>query len=410
MHKMSKAKASFYEIFNKSEDKSSVDILIYGAIPELDWDTWELKNTAEKFVKDFKGLEQEFDRINIHINSPGGSLYHAFPIYNVIANSTKDVHTYNDGLAASAAGKILLAGKTIHSAKNAFLMIHNASGACWGNAAKMRDTADMIEKYEGVVAQRFAEKSGMSKEDFTAKYLNGKDHFLTAEEALEGGFIDVIENYESEDAPPSDIKKMAFGEVMNLYKKEEKESSFFEKITNHILKTFRQKSTPEAVVTVSTDQPNPTPTTTNTDMNFDNAISLLAKETLTAEDITAIKADIEAYRNAGEKFTQDEVQAQIAEALEPVSNEVTALATAKADLENQLSAITTEKETITAEKTKLETENNSIKITLEAYRKSGVKIDNQGGADPDKIEGADTEDDFYSEADEEVKKMRAQLK
>jgi len=131
---------------------------------------------------------------------------------------------------------------------------------------------------------------------------------------------------------------------------------------------------------------------------------------MTAEDIAAIKAEIQAYNAAGEKFTQEEVQAQITAALEPVSAEVTALATAKTDLENQLSNLTNEKATLATEKANLETENKSMKVVLESYRKTGVKIDNDKSEDPDKIEGADTEENFYSEADEEVKRMRNELK
>ncbi len=394
---MSKPKATFYEIINKSPETKTVDLLIYGAIPELDWDTYELKNTADKFVKDFKKLEQDFDRINIHINSPGGSLYHAFPIYNVIANSKKEIHTYNDGLAASAGGVLLLAGKKIHSAKNAFLMIHRASGVAWGDAEYMRDYADTLEKYEGVIAERFAEKSGMEKVDFIAKYFNGKDHFLTAEEAAEEGFIDTIEDYESEDAPPSNIKNMAFQEVMNMYRPEpEAAPSLFEKIANYLRKTFK----------VEDQVTPPAPPTNPTDMNFENSIMLLGKEQVTAEDLAAIRAEIEAYRNAGEKFTAEEVQTQITAATEPLQNEITALATEKANVDALLLAERTEKETLSNENGTLKTQNTSLNLTIEAYRKSGVKIDNTAG---DEDDSDDDSEELISETDAAVKEMRAKM-
>jgi ATP-dependent Clp endopeptidase proteolytic subunit ClpP len=419
MHKMSKPKANFYEILNKSAETKTVDILIYGTIPSFEEDSWKMKNTAERFVVDFKAMEKEYDRINIHINSPGGSLYHGFPIFNAIVNSKKDVHTYNDGLAASMGGLLLLAGKKVHMAKNAMLMIHNALSFAYGNSQELKDHADKLDKYDGIIAQHFADKSGKDIADIQTKYLDYKDHFLTADEALKEGFVDVIEDYESEDAPPSNIANMAFSEVMALYKpKEDKEQSFFDKVVNHIRTTFNlgdSPNTPPAApqppngggLPAATDK---SPTTTNTYMNFENSISHLNKEALTAEDIAAIRAEIQAYNAAGEKFTHDEVQAQITAALEPVSAEVTALATAKTDLENQLSNLTNEKATLATEKANLETENKSIKVVLESYRKTGVKIDNEGSQDPDKIEGEDTEENFYSEADEEVKRMRNELK
>lgn len=402
---MARQQALFFEIYNQSKENSSVDIMIYGAIPNIDWETYELKNDAEKFVKEFKKLEQDYDRINIHINSPGGSLYHAFPIFNVIANSKKEVHTYNDGLAASAAGVLLLAGKKIHSAKNAFLMIHRASAYAAGHATSLRNVADTLEKYESVVAEHFAAVSGKSKEEIISNYMNGRDHFLTAEEALQEGFIHEIEDYESEDAPPSNIKNMAFGEVMNLYSSPVQSSeSFIQKITNHIRKTFNL-SPAEAE-----DPANPaSPTIHNTDMNFDNSIQLLDKESLSAEDIASIKAEITAYRQAGEKFTPEEVQNKIDAAIAPLSQEITNLSTEKANVEQLANSLQTEKAQLESAKSTLETENNSLKITLEAYRKSGVNPTNTGSQDPDPIPGEPEPENFMSETDLEVKKMKEKM-
>jgi ATP-dependent Clp protease, protease subunit len=402
---MARQQASFYEIFNQSKEDSTVDIMIYGAIPHLDMDSWEIKNDAEKFVRDFKKLEKDYDRINIHINSPGGSLYHTFPIFNVIANSKKEIHTYNDGLAASAAGVLLLAGKKIHSAKNAFLMIHRASGMAMGNATVLRNQADTLEKYEGVIAEHFADMSGKSKEDIINTYFNGKDHFLTAEEAMEEGFIHEIEEYESEDAPPSNIKNMAFSEVMNLYRPEDRSESFIQKITNHIRNTFNLKAKTDALTPEATD-PDETPTITNTDMNFDNSIILLEKETLTAEDIAAIKAELTAYREAGEKFTAEEIQNRIDAATAPLSEEITNLSSEKANVEQLANSLKDEKAQLEASKTSLETENSSLKLTVEAYRKSGVKPDLAGNDKPDPIEGENGPENFTSQVDLEVKKMR----
>lgn len=404
---MSKAQATFYEVLNKSAETKTVDILMYGSIPSWEEDTYKMKNTAERFVKEFKALEKDFDRINIHINSPGGSVYHGFPIFNAIASSKRDIHTYNDGLAASMGGVLLLAGKKVHSAKNALLMIHSASSITMGNRKDMLETAEMLEKYDGIIAQHFADKSGKDVAEIKEKYLNYKDHWLTAEEGMEQGFLDEIEDYESEDAPPSDIKNMAFTEVMAMYKPKEKEGNLIERITNKIRKTFAAQAAP--ISPEGGEQPNTTPTTPITDMNFETSNTLLSKETLTAEDIAAIRAEVAAYRTAGERFTTDEVQAQITAALAPVQDEVTALATAKLTLESEVSNLTTEKTTLTETITNLTNENTGIKATLEAYRKTGVKIDNAKAAEPDKIQGEEKDaDNFYSEADAEVKALREQ--
>lgn len=399
---MNKPTPTFYEVINKSTESKTVDVLIYGAVPQLDYDTYQIKNTAEKFVKDFMKLEQEYERINIKINSPGGSLYHAFPIFNVIANSKREIHTYNDGLAGSAAGVLLIAGKKIHSAKNAFLMIHRASGVNWGNATQMRDYAEILEKYEDVIAERFAEKSKMEKSTFIEKYFNGKDHFLTAQQAMDEGFLDIIEDYESEAAPPADIKNLAFSEVMAMYSPKEKEESFIAKITKHLRNTFNFSEKEDPQIVLQTNQLNPQ----SIDMNFEISNNLLAKDTLSAEDVTAIRAEVSAYRAAGEKFTPEEVQVRINNALVPIQQEVTLLATAKTELENQVSALTAEKSTLATDVQNLKNQNDGLSVTLEAYRKTGVKLDSSQNSRPDPIPGEDTVENFFSEADQEVKKLR----
>jgi ATP-dependent Clp endopeptidase proteolytic subunit ClpP len=401
---MAKQNTSFYEIFNLSPETKTVDVMIYGAIPDLDYDTWEIKNTADRFVKDFKKLEKDFDIINIHINSPGGSLYHAFPIFNAIVNSKKEVHTYNDGLAASAGGVLLLAGKKIHSASNAFLMIHRASSFAVGNANQLRDVADTLEKYEGVIAEHFAKISGKTKDEIIETYFNGRDHFLTAEEALEAGFIHEILDYESEDAPPANISNMAFGEVMNLYRPEEKKISLIEKITNHIRNSFAGQhqpspADPEPVI----HQP------TNNEMNFENAISILNKGEVTAEDLASIKASLTAYQEAGEKFTAEEVENKVNEITSPLTAEIDNLNTQINTINETLNSLTAEKANLVTEKEALATENSSLKVTVEAYRKSGVQPDLLGGDNPEPIPGQAEPENFLSETDIEIRKQRAAL-
>jgi len=417
---MSRPNKLFYEITNKSSATKSVDILIYGSIPAFEEDSWRMKNTAEKFVKEFKALEKDYDRINIHINSPGGSVYHGFPIFNAIASSKKDIHTYNDGIAASMGGILLLAGKTVHTAKNALLMIHNAQSWPYGNAQDLRDEADVLEKYDGIIAQHFADKSGKSVEDIKNNYLNYKDHFLTADEAKGEGFVDIVEDYESEDAPPSDITNMAFGEVFNLYKEKDRahnEAGLIDRIKASLKKTFNLKESTDPsnaekernVPRMKNPPPPPPPqsTTTNNEspMDFKNSLDILNKESITPEDIAAVKAEISNFTGANEKFTAEEVQAQVNAAVSPVQTNLDTVTAEKAALETQVSNLATAKSTI-------EAENNNLKLDIQAYRKSGVQIANAatGDDDPDPIEGEETVANFYSDADAEVKRLRAELK
>ena len=118
---------SNYKIQYKSEIEA--DVLIYGVIG----DSWfEESITAKRFVSEFKELEKTCSRVNIHINSPGGSVFDGLAIFNAIQQSKVQIHTYNDGLAASMGAIILLSGGTVHSAKNALVMLHSPMGGVYG--------------------------------------------------------------------------------------------------------------------------------------------------------------------------------------------------------------------------------------------------------------------------------------
>lgn len=419
---MSRTEASFYTITNKSPESKSVDVMVYGAIPSWDEDTYKMKNTAEKFVKDFKALEKDYDRINIHINSPGGSIYHGFPIFNAIASSTKDVHTYNDGLAASMAGILLLAGKQVHSAKNAILMIHNANAFAIGHAENMRDVANMLDTYDESIAQHFADKANMTIEEVKEKFLNYKDHFLSAEKAKELGFIDVVEDKESAQAPPENIMNMTFEEVYASYRPKmpdpHQEMGLFQRFAAQMKDLFHlnekpAESEPANQTGVPTMENPPAPpakpkeptnqaTPQSEDhMDFKNALALLAKDSLSAEDISAIRAEISQFTGANEKFTADEVNARVSAATEPLTTEITALKTEKANLANEVTNLQSEKET-------LSTEVRNLNLDIQAYRKSGVQIAQSQGREDDAIPGDESADNLLSETDLEVRRLRAE--
>ena len=382
---MSKKTASFYEILNQSPESKTVDLLIYGSIPSFDEDTWKMKNSAESFLREFRALEKDYDRINIHINSPGGSLYHAFPIFNAILNSKKDIHTYNDGLAASAGGLLLLAGKKVHSAKNGILMIHNALSFSYGNAEDLREVAKVLDTYDNAIAGLFAERTKMTVDEVKEKYLNYKDHWLDAEAAKAAGFIHEIEEYESEDAPPSNIAQMAFGEVLNLYRqKEEKSESFLDKIVNKVRVALTSPTATIAPVNIPRQTHENQP---QTNMDFKNALDILNKENPSAEELMAVKNDILAFTGVNEKFTTDEVNAKVN--------------AAKADITAQLNAAN-------AEKTTMQTQITELQNLVASYKASGINPSNSAGHGKDNIPGEGAEN-FISEADEELKRIKNSL-
>lgn len=203
-------KQSYYKIQNKSDCEA--DILIYGVIGSS-W--YEESVTAKRFVTDFKELEKTCSRINIRINSPGGSIFDGLAIFNAIYNSKKDIHTYNDGLAASMGAVILLAGSTVHSAKNALLMLHSPMGGAYGTAKDIQNYLTVLDKVKNSLISCICSKSSKEAKDIETLYFDFEDHWLSADEAKTEKFIDEIEEREAK--VPENISNMAYSDIVNQF-------------------------------------------------------------------------------------------------------------------------------------------------------------------------------------------------
>ncbi len=180
----------YYSVQNKTSD--SVDILIYGVIGE----SWYQESvTARQFIADLKSLEKDYKRINVRINSPGGSVWDGFAIFNALRNSTTEIHLYNDGLCASMAFVILesIPKKNIHWADNALGMVHSASTGAWGNVQDIEQVLEMLKKVDESLITCLETNGSKTKDEIRTTYFDYKDHFLNAEEALSEGFTGVIE-------------------------------------------------------------------------------------------------------------------------------------------------------------------------------------------------------------------------
>lgn len=122
--------------------------------------------------------------LEVHINSPGGDVFDGLAIYNALAQRRTNVTTIVDGLAASAASFIAMAGKTRLVCPGAMFMIHEASGLCIGNAADMRELAELLDKISENIADIYADRSGRADGWRAAMQ---KESWYTADEAVAAG-------------------------------------------------------------------------------------------------------------------------------------------------------------------------------------------------------------------------------
>lgn len=145
--------------------------------------------TAKGFLAELGALPDDA-AIDLRLNSPGGSVFDAVAIYNALKRHSGDITVWIDGIAASAASYIAMAGDTIVMPENAFLMIHDPSGLVMGTAEDMRATAEALDKVKGSLIQGYAAKSG--KPDDEIATLMAAETWLDAKDALDFGFIDRI--------------------------------------------------------------------------------------------------------------------------------------------------------------------------------------------------------------------------
>ena len=123
--------------------------------------------------------------IDLRLNSPGGSVFDAVAIFNALTRHTGTITVWIDGIAASAASYVAMAGDEIVMPENAFLMIHDPSGIVMGTAADMRDMAATMDKIAGSMIRGYAARSGKSEEEIAT--LMAAETWFDAKDALDAG-------------------------------------------------------------------------------------------------------------------------------------------------------------------------------------------------------------------------------
>lgn len=160
-------------------------IYIHDVIVQDDW----FGGVSAQSVIDALNAIPKNQPITIRYNSPGGDVFAARAIESHIRERTGQVTSIVDGLAASAASFLAVAGHELKMSNGSFLMIHKAWTLGLGNADDFLSTASLLEKIDGTIAQSYAEKSGSKTADeFMA--LMAAESWLTAEEAIALGLSD----------------------------------------------------------------------------------------------------------------------------------------------------------------------------------------------------------------------------
>ena len=151
--------------------------------------SWMGLISAEAVVTELHDHD-DFLELTVRINSPGGDVSDGLAIYNALSRRTGQTTVEVDGIAASAASLIAMAGDTIRIAENAMLMIHSPWTIAAGNAEELRQTAGVLDKFESGLIDTYAKRTGNDR-DTVAGWMAAETWF-DAHEAVVHGFADEI--------------------------------------------------------------------------------------------------------------------------------------------------------------------------------------------------------------------------
>ena len=167
---------------------------------EISDETWYGDEVTPKLFKD--ELNAGDGNITLWINSPGGDVFAAAQIYNMLMDYPHDVTVKIDALAASAASVIAMAGTKVCMSPVAMLMIHNPATIAIGDTEEMQKAIDMLNEVKESIMNAYEIKSGLSRAKISK--LMDAETWMNAKEAKKLGFADEILFAEGNEPLPDD--------------------------------------------------------------------------------------------------------------------------------------------------------------------------------------------------------------
>jgi len=189
------AAGPWYHVRASASDRA--EMFIYGVIGS-DWDDGDV--TAAQFVRDLKAITAP--AIDLHLNSPGGLVWDGIAIYSALLNHPATVTSYVDGVAASAASFVAMAGESVVIEKPARMFIHDARAIVLGNAADMRDAAQLLDDTSATIAAIYADHAGGTVDQWRAAMQ--AETWYSSAQAVEAGLADRVANDKQQETAPED--------------------------------------------------------------------------------------------------------------------------------------------------------------------------------------------------------------
>ena len=216
MSKTYRPNNDWFQITNKTEGgRSTARLDIYDEIGYWGTDT-------QTVARQLRGLEA--DRLDVHINSNGGDAFAGIAIMNILRDFPGDVTVTIDGIAASAASVIAMGGDKIVMNRGSQMMIHDASGFCYGDAAEMAKMIESLDVVSDSIADAYAARAGGSREEWRA--VMKTEQWYRADEAVGAGLADEVVGDKD-----VEISNQRFG-IFNFAGRDEAPEPFIPKTTH----------------------------------------------------------------------------------------------------------------------------------------------------------------------------------
>lgn len=171
--------------FYAALEADTLNLLIYGPLGEGQGEHAIMAANVVQQIQDFRGQS-----INVYINSPGGIVYEGLAIYNVLRRHPARKTVRIDGICASAATIVAMAGDRIIAADNATLMVHAVYNTVRGDAADMRKEAEVLDQLTDTLVNLYVQRTGRPRAEVAGWVA--EETWFTAGEALRLGLVDEI--------------------------------------------------------------------------------------------------------------------------------------------------------------------------------------------------------------------------
>lgn len=191
----------------KNENDESRTLFLNGEISD---ETWYGDEVTPKMFKE--ELQDGEGDITVWINSPGGDVFAAAQIYNMLMDYKGNVTVKIDGLAASAASVIAMAGTEVQMSPVAMMMIHNPATIAIGDSSEMQKAIDMLDEVKESIMNAYEIKTGLSRSRIS--HLMDAESWFNAKKAVELGFADKLlfskEEQEGEEEKELEMEAVMF--------------------------------------------------------------------------------------------------------------------------------------------------------------------------------------------------------